>query len=314
MSWRTAAQAAAPAAALSCESSLVNDRPLCRAGCRNRHLPGCRRHRCCLLRAESEANRHLPTLSLQDAGLGRGAAGDNVLAGACQSQVRSSLSAVGVPLPRRQLLDVNMLLPSSRAYAGSRGGGRPTRGGWMPWGRMHCSRLPTCRHCCLPALGPTLRTAPAPPSFVPRRYDWLGVFLPCVAWMRTYDIRAWLPADVLAGLSVACMEVPQGLSYAGLAGLPSVYGLYGATVPCLVYCLFGSSRQLVRGTACVCGCMCPPHQLDSLPALLPPTCPLPAWLLLQPPWPPSLTAAAAAVASCRRLGRYPSRPCCWQWG
>ena len=41
------------------------------------------------------------------------------------------------------------------------------------------------------------------------------------------------------------MVVPQGLSYAKLAGLPSVWGLYGAFVPCIIYGLFGSSKQLV---------------------------------------------------------------------
>lgn len=41
------------------------------------------------------------------------------------------------------------------------------------------------------------------------------------------------------------MVVPQGLSYARLAGLPQVWGLYGAFAPCIVYAGFGSSRQLV---------------------------------------------------------------------
>lgn len=40
--------------------------------------------------------------------------------------------------------------------------------------------------------------------------------------------------------------VPQGMSYASLAGLPSVYGLYGAFVPVLCYAALGSSRHLVR--------------------------------------------------------------------
>ncbi len=53
-------------------------------------------------------------------------------------------------------------------------------------------------------------------------------------------------ADVAAGLSVAAMVVPQGLSYAKLAGLPQVWGLYGAFSPCIVYAAFGSSKQLVR--------------------------------------------------------------------
>jgi hypothetical protein len=51
--------------------------------------------------------------------------------------------------------------------------------------------------------------------------------------------------DLLAGLSVAALVVPQGMSYAKLAGLPSVYGLYGAFVPVLCYAALGSSRHLV---------------------------------------------------------------------
>ncbi len=51
--------------------------------------------------------------------------------------------------------------------------------------------------------------------------------------------------DVAAGMSTAAMVIPQGMSYANLAGLPYAYGLYGAFVPCIVYALFGSSRQLV---------------------------------------------------------------------
>ena len=42
------------------------------------------------------------------------------------------------------------------------------------------------------------------------------------------------------------MVIPQGMSYAKLAGLPNVWGLYGAFVPVLVYAGLGSSRQLVR--------------------------------------------------------------------
>ena len=52
-----------------------------------------------------------------------------------------------------------------------------------------------------------------------------------------------------AGLSVAAMVVPQGLSYAKLAGLPQVWGLYGAFSPCIVYAGFGSSKQLVCTTS-----------------------------------------------------------------
>jgi hypothetical protein len=57
--------------------------------------------------------------------------------------------------------------------------------------------------------------------------------------------------DVLAGLSVAAMVIPQGMSYALLAGLPNVYGLYGAFTPPLFYSLLGTSRQLAVGPVAV---------------------------------------------------------------
>lgn len=64
--------------------------------------------------------------------------------------------------------------------------------------------------------------------------------------------------DLGAGLSVAAMVIPQGMSYANLAGLPQVYGLYGAFVPCLVYSVLGTSRQLVRcDLASLCASCCP---------------------------------------------------------
>jgi len=47
-------------------------------------------------------------------------------------------------------------------------------------------------------------------------------------------------------MSVAALVVPQSMSYARLAGLPSVIGLYGAFVPVLCYAALGSSRHLAR--------------------------------------------------------------------
>ena len=82
-------------------------------------------------------------------------------------------------------------------------------------------------------------------------YEWLGYFIPCFVWLKTYKVKEWLLWDVLAGLSVGAMVIPQGMSYANLAGLPQVYGLYGAFVPCLVYSLLGSSKQLSVGPVAV---------------------------------------------------------------
>ncbi len=54
-----------------------------------------------------------------------------------------------------------------------------------------------------------------------------------------------MQTDLVAGISVGAMVVPQGMSYAKLAGLPNVYGLYGAFVPVMIYAALGSSPQLV---------------------------------------------------------------------
>jgi high affinity sulfate transporter 1 len=69
---------------------------------------------------------------------------------------------------------------------------------------------------------------------------------PGVEVARTYQ-RRWLRADLVAGLVLAAILVPQGMAYATLAGLPAVTGLY-TTIACLVgYAVFGPSRVLVLG-------------------------------------------------------------------
>jgi high affinity sulfate transporter 1 len=71
-------------------------------------------------------------------------------------------------------------------------------------------------------------------------------WMPGVGAARTYR-RAWLRSDVVAGLVLAAILVPQGMAYAELAGLPAVTGLY-TTIACLVgYAIFGPSRVLVLG-------------------------------------------------------------------
>ncbi|KAJ9521922.1 hypothetical protein QJQ45_024793, partial [Haematococcus lacustris] len=81
--------------------------------------------------------------------------------------------------------------------------------------------------------------------------DWAAYVLPCVSWLRVYSFKEHFPGDLVAGLSVGCMIIAQGLSYANLAGVPSVYGLYGAFTPSIVYALFGTSRQLAVGPVAV---------------------------------------------------------------
>ena len=70
--------------------------------------------------------------------------------------------------------------------------------------------------------------------------------IPGLRLARSYR-RGWLRSDVVAGLVLAAILVPQGMAYAELAGLPPVTGLY-TTIACLVgYAIFGPSRVLVLG-------------------------------------------------------------------
>ncbi|KAM6582617.1 hypothetical protein CsatB_009619 [Cannabis sativa] len=77
--------------------------------------------------------------------------------------------------------------------------------------------------------------------------DWLDLFLPCSRWIRTYKWREYLQIDVMAGVTIGIMLVPQAMSYAKLAGLHPIYGLYSGFVPLFIYAIFGSSRQLAVG-------------------------------------------------------------------
>lgn len=70
--------------------------------------------------------------------------------------------------------------------------------------------------------------------------------LPVVEWIRTYPIR-YLGADLLAGLVVAALAMPQALGYAAIAGVPVLVGLYSIPLALIAYAVFGSSPRLVVG-------------------------------------------------------------------
>ena len=59
--------------------------------------------------------------------------------------------------------------------------------------------------------------------------------------------RSWLRGDVVAGLTVWAVLVPEALAYASIAGVSPVVGLYAAPGALLLYAAFGSSRHLVTG-------------------------------------------------------------------
>eukprot|EP01119_Soliformovum_irregulare_P015074 TRINITY_DN4198_c0_g1_i1.p1 TRINITY_DN4198_c0_g1~~TRINITY_DN4198_c0_g1_i1.p1 ORF type:complete len:689 (-),score=174.37 TRINITY_DN4198_c0_g1_i1:43-2109(-) len=78
--------------------------------------------------------------------------------------------------------------------------------------------------------------------FIPR----LIYYVPILEWIRSYTFSSFL-SDLIAGMSVGVMLVPQGLAYASLARVKPIYGLYACFTPLLVYVVFGNSRQLAIG-------------------------------------------------------------------
>ena len=74
---------------------------------------------------------------------------------------------------------------------------------------------------------------------------WLWWFPPA-RWLAEYR-AAWLPGDIVAGITLAAYAIPVSLAYAGLAGLPPQVGVYGYLLGGLGYALLGSSRQLAIG-------------------------------------------------------------------
>lgn len=71
-------------------------------------------------------------------------------------------------------------------------------------------------------------------------------WLPPTRWLADYQ-AAWLPSDVIAGITLAAYAIPVSLAYAGLAGLPPQVGIYGYLMGGIGYALLGSSRQLAIG-------------------------------------------------------------------
>lgn len=90
-----------------------------------------------------------------------------------------------------------------------------------------------------------MSTATMPPKRAKRSAGW-GRYLPVLAWLRQYQ-GSWLAADLIAGLSVWALLVPQGIAYSSVAGVPPQYGLYTALGALVGYALFGTSRQLITG-------------------------------------------------------------------
>lgn len=71
-------------------------------------------------------------------------------------------------------------------------------------------------------------------------------FFPFLDWLPNYK-KSYFSKDLVAGLTVGIILIPQGMAYAMIAGLPPVYGLYASLLPIMVYVFLGTSRQLAVG-------------------------------------------------------------------
>lgn len=85
--------------------------------------------------------------------------------------------------------------------------------------------------------------------------NWKSRLLPFLCWADQLKNPGALKADLIAGITVALVLVPQSMAYAQLAGLPAYYGLYAAFLPGIVAALYGSSRQLATGPVAVVSLM-----------------------------------------------------------
>lgn len=80
-------------------------------------------------------------------------------------------------------------------------------------------------------------------------------FFPFLAWAGELKDKNVLRADILAGITVALVLIPQSMAYAQLAGLPAYFGLYISFLPVMIAALWGSSRQLATGPVAVVSIM-----------------------------------------------------------
>ncbi|KAF7804728.1 sulfate transporter 3.1 [Senna tora] len=78
----------------------------------------------------------------------------------------------------------------------------------------------------------------------------LQYLFPVFQWAPRYSLH-FFKSDLIAGITIASLAIPQGISYAKLANLPPILGLYSSFVPPLIYAMMGSSRDLAVGTVAV---------------------------------------------------------------
>lgn len=80
--------------------------------------------------------------------------------------------------------------------------------------------------------------------------NYLSSLFPIIRWLPFYNLK-WGYADLVAGITVGCVLVPQSMSYAQIATLPAQYGLYSSFIGAFMYCLFATSKDVCIGPVAV---------------------------------------------------------------
>ncbi|KAL7989878.1 hypothetical protein Chor_012544 [Crotalus horridus] len=104
--------------------------------------------------------------------------------------------------------------------------------------RMVKGRLSRCCHCSKAAALHLFRSR-----------------MPIANWLPKYQPKKWLLGDLVAGLTVGVIHIPQGMAFALLTSVAPIYGLYTSFFPALLYMLFGTGRHVSTGTFAVVSLM-----------------------------------------------------------
>lgn len=78
------------------------------------------------------------------------------------------------------------------------------------------------------------------------RHFFLRLF-PCLEMFEEYNCKRDIYPDILTGLTIGFIQIPQSLAYASLANVAPVCGLYTAFISSIIYFIFGTSRQANSG-------------------------------------------------------------------
>uniref|UniRef100_A0A8C3ULX2 Sulfate transporter n=1 Tax=Catharus ustulatus TaxID=91951 RepID=A0A8C3ULX2_CATUS len=100
-------------------------------------------------------------------------------------------------------------------------------------------------------LSPSKKTCSCTPAKIK---DCVLGFFPILQWLPKYKLREDLLGDVMSGVIVGVLLVPQSIAYSLLAGLEPIYGLYTSFFSCIIYCIFGTSRHIsvsIFGVVCL---------------------------------------------------------------